>query len=223
LLNSCTQAPAPVENLGEQFFGSEHQSQPYHRASAVSTQEVFEPQIVKPTVKTRALEPIMEAEAQPELKPQKQIEEKDEDGAEEVLVKPKPVAAAKIASPATPQFIWPAEGEITKPFGKATDGTKNDGINIALPEGSHINAAADGIVVFRGDAKAYGNLTLIKHENGVVSAYGNQQDILVEKGDLVKQGQLIGHVGKTGNATDAQLHFAVRVNKKPVDPSLYLP
>ena len=100
---------------------------------------------------------------------------------------------------------------------------QNDGINLAVPEGTPIKAADDGVVAYAGnELKGYGNLVLIRHANGFVSAYANASELLVKRGDTVKRGQVIAHAGQTGNVTSPQLHFEIRKGSTPVDPTKYL-
>jgi murein DD-endopeptidase MepM/ murein hydrolase activator NlpD len=117
-----------------------------------------------------------------------------------------------------PQFRWPARGRVISRFG---DG--NDGINVSVPEGTSVRAAEDGTVAYVGDEiKGYGKLVLIRHANGWVSAYANNADLLVKKGDNVKRGQVLAKSGQTGNVASPQLHFELRKGKTPVDPQQYL-
>ena len=96
---------------------------------------------------------------------------------------------------------------------------QNDGINLAVPEGTPIKAADDGVVAYAGnELKGYGNLVLIRHANGFVSAYANASELLVKRGDTIKRGQVIAHAGQTGNVTSPQLHFEIRKGSTPVDP-----
>ena len=98
-------------------------------------------------------------------------------------------------------------------------GAQNEGINVAVPEGTPIKAADDGVVAYAGnELKNYGNLVLIRHANGYVSAYGNASQLLVTRGDSIKRGQVIAHAGQTGNVTSPQLHFEIRKGSTPVDP-----
>ena len=118
----------------------------------------------------------------------------------------------------SPQFRWPARGRIISRFG---DG--NDGINVAVPEGTSVRAAEDGTVAYVGDEiKGYGKLVLVRHANGWVSAYANNGDLLVKKGETVKRGQVLAKSGQTGNVTSPQLHFELRKGKTPVDPTQFL-
>ena len=118
-----------------------------------------------------------------------------------------------------PQFRWPARGRVISRFG----GDGNDGINISVPEGTSVRAAEDGTVAYVGDEiKGYGKLVLVRHANGWVSAYANNGDLLVKKGDNVKRGQVLAKSGQTGNVASPQLHFELRKGKTPVDPQQYL-
>ena len=120
-------------------------------------------------------------------------------------------------------FRWPVRGRIIAGFGSTADGRRNDGINVAVPEGTSVKAAADGVVVYAGnELKGFGNLVLIKHADGWVTAYAHNSELLVQRGDRVSRGQIIGKAGRTGSVTSPQLHFQLRKGSKPVDPRLYL-
>ena len=125
----------------------------------------------------------------------------------------------KVGSGAHPEFRWPARGRVIQTF---TSGG-NDGINIALPEGTQVKAAEAGVVAYAGNGlKGYGNLVLIKHPNGFVSAYAHNGEISVKAGDQVTRGQTIAKSGQTGDVPTPQLHFELRKGKTPVDPMGYL-
>jgi murein DD-endopeptidase MepM/ murein hydrolase activator NlpD len=125
----------------------------------------------------------------------------------------------KVGSGAHPEFRWPARGRVIQNF--ASGG--NDGINIALPEGTQVKAAEAGVVAYAGNGlKGYGNLVLIKHPNGFVSAYAHNGEIAVKAGDQVTRGQTIAKSGQTGDVPTPQLHFELRKGKTPVDPMGYL-
>jgi murein DD-endopeptidase MepM/ murein hydrolase activator NlpD len=137
----------------------------------------------------------------------------------------KPETAVKTAEPAgaMPSFRWPVRGRVIAGFGSKPNGTQNDGINLAVPEGTPIKAADDGVVAYAGnELKGYGNLVLIRHANGFVSAYAHASEIMVKRGDTIKRGQVIAHAGQTGNVTSPQLHFEIRKGSTPVDPTQYL-
>jgi murein DD-endopeptidase MepM/ murein hydrolase activator NlpD len=133
-----------------------------------------------------------------------------------------PDADVKASTPAAddkPEFRWPARGRIIQGF-KAGG---NDGINIAVPEGTSVKAAESGVVAYAGsELKGYGNLVLIRHPNGYVSAYANNGQLNVKRGETVKRGQTIATSGQSGNVASPQLHFELRKGSTPVDPSNYL-
>jgi murein DD-endopeptidase MepM/ murein hydrolase activator NlpD len=123
------------------------------------------------------------------------------------------------AAGVSPEFRWPARGRIIQGF-KAGG---NDGINIAVPEGTSVKAAESGVVAYAGNGlKGYGNLVLIRHPNGFVSAYANNGDLSVKQGESVKRGQIIAKSGQSGNVSSPQLHFELRKGSTPVDPTSYL-
>lgn len=118
-----------------------------------------------------------------------------------------------------PEFRWPARGRIIQGFSSGG----NDGINIAVPEGTQVKAAEGGVVAYAGsELKGYGNLVLIRHPNGFVSAYAHNGELDVKRGDQVKRGQTIAKSGQSGNVGSPQLHFELRKGSTPVDPTRYL-
>jgi len=134
---------------------------------------------------------------------------------------PPPVPESKPSSASLPSvdMKWPAQGPVLSKFGPKGQGLNNDGVNIGAPKGSPVTAAANGIVVYSGnEMKGFGNLILIRHEGGWVTAYAHLDRMLVNKDAIVAQGDMIGTVGKTGNVPSPQLHFEIRYNGKPVDP-----
>lgn len=134
-----------------------------------------------------------------------------------------PSARGPAHSAGTGRFRWPARGRVIAAFGKRTDGSHNDGINIALPQGTEVHAAEGGRVAYAGsELKGYGNLILIRHDNGWVSAYAHADQMLVKRDDVVRRGQVIAKAGKTGTVDQPQLHFELRQGAKPVDPLPYM-
>ncbi len=128
-------------------------------------------------------------------------------------------SASTSGSSESGDFRWPARGRIIQGFKVGG----NDGINIALPEGTSVRAAEDGKVAYAGSAlKGYGNLVLIRHPNGFVSAYANNGELDVKSGDVVKRGQVIAKSGQTGDVSSPQLHFELRKGQTPVNPTNYL-
>jgi murein DD-endopeptidase MepM/ murein hydrolase activator NlpD len=133
------------------------------------------------------------------------------------------VTAEKSSKTLAPQFRWPVHGRIISSFGPQMAGQPNDGINVAVPEGTAVKAADDGIVAYAGnELKGYGNLILVRHQNGFVTAYANASELMVRRGDTVKRGQVIARSGQTGTVTSPQLHFEIRKGATPVDPTQYL-
>ncbi len=116
---------------------------------------------------------------------------------------------------------WPVKGKVLSKFNKRKNNAK--GINIAGKEGYAVKAAAPGKVVYSGNGLiSYGNLVIIKHSRSYLSAYAHNRKLLVKEGQMVKVGQKIAELGKTGTEKP-QLHFEIRKNGKPVNPLLYLP
>lgn len=126
-----------------------------------------------------------------------------------------------IPSSAPASLIWPVSGPITSPFGMRW-GSLHPGIDIGVPTGTPIKAAAAGKVIYCGWMSGYGNLVMIDHGGGIATLYGHQSSIASSCGEDVAQGQIIGYTGCTGFCTGPHLHFEVRVNGTPVDPLGYL-
>lgn len=121
--------------------------------------------------------------------------------------------------PVTGDFIWPAEGRIISRFGPKADGLHNDGINIAVPEGTPVRAAQSGVVAYAGnELRGYGNLLLVRHSNGWMTAYAHNGELLVQRGATVTKGQTIALAGRTGSVQTAQVHFEIRRGSQALDP-----
>ena len=142
---------------------------------------------------------------------------------------PRPIEQAKadkdeqVASNNAAGFRWPVRGRVIAGFGPKPTGQQNDGINIAVPEGTPVRASDDGVVAYSGnELKGYGNLVLVRHANGHVTAYAHASELLVKRGDAVKRGQTIAKSGQTGNVSSPQLHFEIRKGATPVDPMQFL-
>jgi murein DD-endopeptidase MepM/ murein hydrolase activator NlpD len=118
-------------------------------------------------------------------------------------------------------LVWPVQGPVTSPFGMRW-GRMHEGIDIGVPYGTPIHAAASGTVIYAGWMSGYGNLTVIDHGHGLATAYGHQSALAAGVGQTVAQGDTIGYVGCTGHCFGPHLHFEVRVNGQPVDPLGYL-
>ena len=127
------------------------------------------------------------------------------------------------ATGALPTFRWPVRGKVIAGYGAKTNGKSNDGINLAVPEGTPVKAAEDGVVAYAGnELKGYGNLILIRHSNGYVTAYAHASELLVKRGDTIKRGQVIAKSGQSGEVGSPQLHFEIRKGSTPVDPLQFL-
>jgi murein DD-endopeptidase MepM/ murein hydrolase activator NlpD len=114
-------------------------------------------------------------------------------------------------------------GKVISGFGPRPDGTHNDGVNFAAPMGTDVHAAENGVVAYAGDElKGYGNLVLVRHDNGWVTAYAHADEILVKRGDRIKRGQVIAKAGRTGQVDQPQVHFELRQGQKPVDPTPFM-
>ena len=148
--------------------------------------------------------------------------------------KPAPAPEAKTAALPPPPaetapgsartFMWPVHGRIIASYGNGPGGTHNDGVNIAAPAGTPVLAADAGTVAYAGnELRGYGNLVLIKHANGWLTAYAHNQLLLVKRGDRVRRGQPIARVGATGAVGEPQLHFEIRHGTRALDPGDYLP
>ncbi len=122
------------------------------------------------------------------------------------------------------KFIWPVSGTVVSGFGAVGKGRKNDGINIKAAIGTNVKAADKGVVAYAGnELKGFGNLVLIKHSDGYITAYAHNEKLYVKKGQTVLRGEKIATVGNTGSVNTPQLHFEVRAGKKAVNPRTYLP
>ena len=132
-----------------------------------------------------------------------------------------PVAAAPL--PHGNHFAWPVRGHVLAGYGVAAGGKHNDGINIAAPLGTPVTAVDAGTVAYAGnELRGYGNLVLVKHANGWITAYAHCEELLVKRGDTVSRGQEIAKVGATGGVSEPQLHFELRQGKHAVDPREFL-
>jgi murein DD-endopeptidase MepM/ murein hydrolase activator NlpD len=134
-----------------------------------------------------------------------------------------PAVKTAEATGALPTFRWPVRGRVVTGYGAKTNGKSNDGINVAVPEGTPVKAAEDGVVAYSGnELKGYGNLILVRHSNGYVTAYAHASELLVKRGETIKRGQIIAKSGQSGEVGSPQLHFEIRKGSSPVDPLQFL-
>lgn len=143
-------------------------------------------------------------------------------------VTPQPASVASARELAPPPrsgqgFMWPVDGQIISSFGPKEGGQHNDGINIAVPEGTDVRAADAGVVIYAGnEVPGYGNLVLVRHENGYVTAYAHNSRLRVTQGAVVERGQVLAQSGRTGRVTEPQVHFEVRRNSQVINPAQFL-
>ncbi|MBD1546303.1 M23 family metallopeptidase [Roseibium aggregatum] len=134
------------------------------------------------------------------------------------------VASVEKSDGSGPLFRWPVRGRIISDFGSKPGGTRNEGVNLAVPEGTPVKAAGSGTVIYAGnELKGFGNLVLLRHADGWVSAYAHNSKLNVKRGDKVSRGEVIANAGATGSVSQPQVHFELRKGNKPVDPIQYLP
>jgi murein DD-endopeptidase MepM/ murein hydrolase activator NlpD len=145
---------------------------------------------------------------------------------EPVVAAPPPRDTTPVGPPpprAGKTFLWPLRGRVIATFGEQGRGLHNDGLNIAAPRGTPIRAAENGVVAYAGnEIRGFGNLLLVRHAGGYVTAYAHADTLLVKRGDTVHRGQTIARVGATGSVTEPQLHFEIREGSQPVDPQRFL-
>ncbi|MEC9266446.1 MAG: LysM peptidoglycan-binding domain-containing M23 family metallopeptidase [Pseudomonadota bacterium] len=116
-------------------------------------------------------------------------------------------------------FLWPVRGNVVSAYGPKGRGLHNDGINIAAPRGSPIRAAEAGVVAYAGDGlQGFGNIVLIKHADGYVTAYAHADALLVSRGQVIQRGQAIARVGSSGTVETPQVHFQIRRGRDAIDP-----
>lgn len=135
----------------------------------------------------------------------------------------RPATTATSTAEGAPAFIWPVVGRVVMSFGDQGNGRYNDGINLAVPRGTAVKAAADGVVLFADTMRGFGRLLLVRHPGNWLTAYAHNDRLLVARGATVRRGEVIAQAGKTGSVPIPQLHFELRRGARPLDPLLYLP
>lgn len=141
--------------------------------------------------------------------------------AEDARIRAQLSQGSEPSTPSSSGLIWPVNGPVVSPFGMRW-GRLHAGIDIAVPIGTPIHAAAAGTVVIAEWVSGYGNYTCINHGGGLATCYAHQESFAVSVGQSVAQGQVIGYTGCTGHCLGPHLHFEVRINGTPVDPMGYL-
>ncbi len=187
---------------------------------------------IKPT--TPAVAPVPTVAAKPAVAPAPTVAAKpatapastakiDQKAAETIAVAREPAVEEPTGSVEAGSFRWPVRGRVISEYGSKANGEKNEGINLAVPEGTSVKAADDGEVIYSGnELKGYGNLVLVRHKNGYVTAYAHASELLVNRGEKISRGQIIARAGATGSVSQPQLHFELRKGQKPIDPKPYL-
>ena len=204
---SCTQEPATIEQKGEIVYSLDSSKWQNVISKRDKTSKYLNVPNDEDSVAEITMKPIISENVDEEIK----------------AVKPE--HNVNIIADQKSLFNWPIFGKVIDKFGDKAGGIKHDGINIEASKGEEVKAARSGQVVYAGnELSGYGNLVIIKHDNGWLSAYAHLDKIVVRKNEKVRNAQVIGNVGQSGNVLTPQLHFALRIaGKKPVDPLLYLP
>jgi len=203
---SVEQLPAPtIEQAPKQQPLKQQAAEP--TAAAPSTSETAAPSTSQPVEPVAPQQPAQNAAAPKQTDPQV------------AAIPPEPAPAPRGGE----RFLWPVKGQVISNFGPKKGGLNNDGINIAAPAGTSVIAADNGVVAYAGnELRGFGNLLLIRHADGWVTAYAHNEKLLVKRGEKVKRGQAIAQIGSTGNVSAPQLHFEIRKGTDPVDPLKYL-
>ena len=169
---------------------------------------------------TSNVDPIVTGSSNQNNGPQPYIKPRN---ADDGLVQPVSTDTAAPEQTGIGQFRWPVRGRVIAAFGDSDGGVNNDGIDISVPEGTAVKATENGVVVYAGDElEGFGNLVLVRHSDGWVSAYAHNKSLEVSRGDEVRRGEIIARSGRTGDANMPKLHFELRKNSTPVDPLKHL-
>lgn len=145
-------------------------------------------------------------------------------GAKLVHAEPAPAVIPQPPQRAGGRFSWPVRGRVISGFGPKSGGFYNDGINIAVRSGTAVKAAENGVVTYVGnELRGFGNLVLIRHQGGWVTAYAHVSEISVKPGQIVRRGKTIARAGQSGRVSRPQLHFEIRRGRRAVNPLNHLP
>jgi murein DD-endopeptidase MepM/ murein hydrolase activator NlpD len=197
-----------------------------HGATLKLGQEIRIPAGAQAAAKTKPVAPAAASPGTEEIADAAPAAAAPEVQAQQPSPPPAVVAEAPVEAPvdtAPAGMRWPVRGKVISAFGAKPNGLKNEGINIAVPEGTSIRAAENGVVAYAGnELKGYGNLVLIRHDGGVVTAYAHAKELFVKRGDTVKRGDVIAKAGQTGSVSSPQLHFEVRKGATALDPMQFL-
>ena len=187
---------------------------PGQRLSLPGAVALATPKTVARSVPPPQPQPQPQSQPQTTVRPEPQATVKRSE-----LSSPRPPVASVPPPMASGRFLWPVKGNLLSKFGDKGGGLRNDGINVAAPKGAPIHAAENGVVIYAGnELKGFGNLLLVKHADGWMTAYAHAESLVAKRGDQVKKGQVIARVGATGNVDAPQLHFELRHKKVAMDP-----
>jgi murein DD-endopeptidase MepM/ murein hydrolase activator NlpD len=225
-------APAPPTSVAalpptrNEYPPAAASSEPPGGPAAPETPPVEHPAAVSPesaTVAAAPLPPPAAATAPPATAPSGETPAPAQAPAAAAPSRPPAPSWAAPPTRSNSAFLWPVRGHVVASFGSRSDGTHNDGINIAAPKGTAVQAVDAGVVAYSGnELRGYGNLILLKHPNGWISAYAHCDQLLVRRGQKVARGEVIARVGSTGSVSEPQLHFELRRGNHPVDPREFL-
>jgi murein DD-endopeptidase MepM/ murein hydrolase activator NlpD len=133
------------------------------------------------------------------------------------------VASAAPEATGFGKYRWPVRGAVIAAYGANVNGSRNDGIDISVPQGTPIKAAENGVVIYAGNGlKELGNTVLVRHDDGTVTVYGNADTLSVARGQKIQRGQTVAVSGMSGNVKQPQVHFEVRKDASPVNPMTFL-
>jgi murein DD-endopeptidase MepM/ murein hydrolase activator NlpD len=231
---------APVKTAETNAEGTVPQEEPAPRTAVLTSEKPQQIAAVRPQAETPA--PVQHAAAKPAPAQKEQTVASTQPasasarpGSPETASEPVPSEStapdvkeceALLEHPmarSSDKFREPVQGKVISEFGASKDGTHNDGVNFMVPPGTVVKAAENGVVAYAGnELSGFGNLILIRHADGYVTAYAHNEKLLVKRCEVVKRGQPIARSGSTGAAPRPQLHFEIRKDSKPVDPAQHI-
>ena len=218
-LSSCaSQQVASVEDKGTRYYGT--QSKNSMSYVSLETQQAA----ATPMVESKSLSAPSKSSVSHQASTASANNAKYANSPFMTQAESKAASEKVLGQMAASHWQWPVEGKVTQNFGPQRDGVASQGIVIAAAEGDPIKAAQAGEVAYVGNGiRDYGNMVVLRHADGVLSAYSHARAITVTKGQQVTAGSVIGFVGHTGSAKVPQLHFAVREGSRTIDPMGKLP
>lgn len=219
-ISTAPDQSADVETTDAPLPGQQTQAETQSGGVLVTAgAQVAAPTVVESTTQAQQDEPASVETTTIQLARRRLSEPEVPSASDEVLLLPSNPSAEEAGR----RFIWPVRGRLLSGFGPQEGGLVNDGINIAVRTGEDVRAAASGKVIFASDRfNALGNLILIEHRDSWVTAYAHNDQMLVQRGDRVQQGQVIALAGSSGTVDRSQLHFEIRQDGTPVNPLNFL-